>query len=343
VKKAQCIHCKSVIGIPASGATTQFHRHLNSYIPHIKASKKQNVITFDYDCGSVGFGSCFTYNQKKVRELASHMILYYEYHFMVVEHILFNKFMRVNTPYWQKIFRTTAKNDCMSTYEIKKKKLKNLLRNVNKVNITTNMWTSSQRVSHMVVTCHFVDFLWHLQKRVLNFFNVLPPHIGVIIADALQKSFIKWGIENKVSTITEDNVRNNDVAIRILKYDFALKNTLFVKGQLFHICCCAHTTNLLVQDGISQIGDIVDCVRDGRKYIVASEGMLKQFVEIAKQLQLSYKKLILDVPTRWNNTYMMFAALEFREVFPRYEDRDQSFRWVPNVDEWIKVKNVCHV
>jgi hypothetical protein len=99
-----------------------------------------------------------------------------------------------------------------------------------------------------------------------------------------------------------------------------------------------------VQDGISQIGDIVDFVRDGIKYIVASEGRLKQFAEIAKQLQLSYKKLILNVPTRWNSTYMMLStALEFREVFPRYEDRDQSFRWVLSVDDWVKVENVCHV
>jgi hypothetical protein len=323
VKKAQCIHCKSILGIPASGATTQFHRHLNSCIPRIAASKKQKVITFDSDCSSVGSGSCFTYDHKKVRELASHMILYHEYPFMVVEHVLFNKFMRANTPYWQKISRTTAKSDCISTYEIEKNKLKNLLRNVNKVNITTDMWTSGQRVSYMVVTCHFVDSWWHLQKRVLNFFNVPPPHSGVIIADALQKSFIEWGIENKVSTITMDNARNNDVAIQILKDDFTLKNTLAVKGQLFHVHCCAHITNPLAQDGISQIGDIVDCVRDGIKYIVASEGRLKQFAEIAKQLQLSYKKLILDVPTRWNSTYMMLStALEFREVFPRYEDRD---------------------
>jgi hypothetical protein len=246
VKKAQCINCKSIIGIPASGATTQFHRHLNSCIPRIAASKKQKVITFDSDCGSVGSGSCFTYDHKKVRELASHMILYHEYHFMVVEHVLFNKFIRANTPYWQKISRATAKSDCMSTYEIENKKLKNLSRNVNTVNITTDMWSSGQRVSYMVVTCHFVDSWWHLQKRVLNFFNVPPPHSGVIIVDVLQKSFVEWGIENKVSTIAVDNERNNDVAIRILKDDFALKKTLSVKGQLFHVRCCAHITNLLV-------------------------------------------------------------------------------------------------
>jgi hypothetical protein len=38
-------------------------------------------------------------------------------------------------------------SDCMSTYEIEEKKLKNLLRNVNKVNITTDKWSSGQRVS----------------------------------------------------------------------------------------------------------------------------------------------------------------------------------------------------
>jgi hypothetical protein len=100
VKKAQCIHCKSIIGIPTSGATTQFHRHLNSYIPRIiAANKKQKVITFDSDNGSVGSGSSFTYYHKKVRELASHIILYHEYPFMVMEHVLFNKSIRANTPY----------------------------------------------------------------------------------------------------------------------------------------------------------------------------------------------------------------------------------------------------
>jgi hypothetical protein len=139
VKKTQCIHCKSTIGIPTSGATTQFHRHLNSYIPRIAANKKQKVLTFDYEGGNVSSSSNFTYDHKKVRELASHMILYHEYPFMQMEHVLFNKFMRANTPYWQKISRATARSNCISICAIEKKKLKNLLRNFNKVNITTDM------------------------------------------------------------------------------------------------------------------------------------------------------------------------------------------------------------
>jgi hypothetical protein len=143
---------------------------------------------------------------------------------------LFNKFMRANTPYWKKISRTIAKNDCRSTYEIDKKKLKFFLRNVNKVYITTDMWSSSHRVSYMIVTCHFVDSWWNLQKRVLSFCNVSPPHSGVIVADVLQKSSIDWEIENKVCTIIVDNARNNDEAIRILKYHFVVKENIIYWG-----------------------------------------------------------------------------------------------------------------
>jgi hypothetical protein len=39
----------------------------------------------------------------------------------------------------------------------------------------------------------------------------------------------------------------------------------------------------------------------------------------------------------------LLGGIALREVFPRYEDRDQSFCWVPSVDDWVKVENVCHV
>jgi hypothetical protein len=111
-----------------------------------------------------------------------------------------------------------------------------------------------------------------------------------------------------------------------------MRKSLVVGGKLFHVCCCAHITNLMVQNGLGEIGDIVDCVRDGIKFLVASEGRLKQFTETAKNLHLSSKKLFLDVPTRWNS---------FKDVFSMYGYNDRQFTWVPSHEDWDKVKSIC--
>ena len=52
---------------------------------------------------------------------------------------------------------------------------------------------------------------------------------------------------------------------------------------------------------------------------MASKRRLNTFGEIAKRLDLGYNKLILDVLTRWNRTYLVLeTAIKFRKVFPRY-------------------------
>ncbi|KAF7152959.1 hypothetical protein RHSIM_Rhsim01G0135900 [Rhododendron simsii] len=320
-KKHQCKFCKDYFNIQASGSTTHLIRHLKTCVQRrlqLGLSEK--------------------------REAASHMILYHEYPFMHMEHVLFNKFMKTATPHWQKINRAVAKNDCTSTYQAQKKKLKTSLKQVGRVSITTDLWKSpGQRIQYMVVTGHYVDEDWKLQKRVLSFCNVPPPHTGVIISDALYKCLVDWNIENKVATITVDNASYNDVALRNLKSTFQLlKKKLPLDGKLFHVRCCAHILNIMVQDGLSEIKWITDCIRDGVKYLIHSEARLTQFSDIAKQLKLPSKKLILDCLTRWNSTYMMLsAALEFKDVFPRYSERDVGFSYVPTYEEWERVENVC--
>lgn len=130
----------------------------------------------------------------------------------------------------------------------------------------------------------------------MNFCEVPPPHTSIVVCDVLNKCLVEWGIENKVWKITVDNDAYNDLAIRLLKENISYKNNLPLSGKLFHVRCCAHILNLLVQDGLSEIQNII---------------------------------------------FMLSTALEFKDVFPRYQQRDPTYNSLPSDEDWTKVLVVC--
>ncbi|XP_057790497.1 zinc finger BED domain-containing protein RICESLEEPER 2-like [Salvia miltiorrhiza] len=343
--KAECIHCKTRLSVNKTGCTTHLARHsAKCTAKQIHSTKGQQNISITMSMAqkeAVSSVTNFKYDHSKIRDVLSHMIIVHELPFRFPEYELFNLLMKSATPLYNKISRATTKKDCWASYELEKKRLMNELKSVSRVSVTTDLWTSDQNISYMVVTGHYVDSNWNLQKRTLNFCDIPPPHTGVVISDVLQRCFREWGIEEKVWTITVDNASNNDVAIRILKENLLFRHTLPLGGQIFHVRCCAHILNLLVKDGLSSIQDVISKVRESVKYVAASEAHVIMFGEIAKQLELSSKKLVLDCVTRWNATYFMLScALEFK-VFPRYQQRDPSYTTLPSEEEWEKVRIVC--
>ncbi|KAK6803011.1 hypothetical protein RDI58_000795 [Solanum bulbocastanum] len=59
------------------------------------------------------------------------------------------------------------------------------------------MWTSLASNGYMCLTAHYVDLNWILQKRVLIFRHVPPPHSGAVLGPLLIEFVEKWGIEKK--------------------------------------------------------------------------------------------------------------------------------------------------
>jgi hypothetical protein len=91
-------------------------------------------------------------------------------------------------------------------------------------------------------------------KSELSIFNELaPPHRGKEITDGILDILIKWEIQDKIGTITLDNASNNNRATLILKSNFQQRGNLHFNGLFFHVRCCAHILNLVVQDGLSKI------------------------------------------------------------------------------------------
>ena len=344
-KKAECIHCKSKLVLNKSGPTTQYNRHLQGCVTRKIALKGQQQLTIGTVTArseTVGAVQNFKYDHARMREVIAQMIMVHELPFSFVEYEWFNLAMKTATPNYERISRKMVKKDCVSSYEIEKNAIKAMLENVSRVSITTDLWRSDQNIQYMVVTCHFVDDDFVLQKRILNFVDIPPPHTGIVICDALKKCFVEWGIESKVWTVTVDNASYNDVALENLQNDLELINKLPLDGKFFHVRCCAHILNILVQCGLGEISSIIHNVRESVKYIGKSVSRLHVFSSIAHQLKLPKKKLVLDCPTRWNSTYMMLSvALEYKDVFPRYKQRDESYNFLPSEDDWKKTQVVC--
>ena len=66
--------------------------------------------------------------------------------------------------------------------------LKKYLESVSNISLTTNMWKSShQVVEYIVITGHFIDVGWNLQRRVFSFVKVAAPRCVIDVADAIYK------------------------------------------------------------------------------------------------------------------------------------------------------------
>ncbi|XP_031267578.1 zinc finger BED domain-containing protein RICESLEEPER 2-like [Pistacia vera] len=182
------------------------------------------------------------------------------------------------------------------------------------------------------------------EKRVLNFVHIPAPRPDVEIAATIHKCLIEWGIENKVFSISVDNVSSNDAAMKILRENLGRNKKLVCGKRLFHVRCTTHILNLMVQDGLSQIKPFIQDLRDCILYVKQSETRAIMFLEIVQMLQLPKRKLILDWKTRWNSTYQILTlAIQYRDVFPMLVQLDNNFNFAPIDEDWEKLKKVCEI
>ncbi|KAM0855457.1 hypothetical protein ACQ4PT_049764 [Festuca glaucescens] len=143
-------------------------------------------------------------------------------------------------------------------------------------------------------------------------------------------------IENKVISITLDNASNNDVVVKDLKAKFTFWRCKQFEEVYFHVRCCAHIVNLVVQDGTSCMTSLITNLRETVKYFKKSTSRLHKFVEICRGLALTIgSHLTLDVCTRWISTYKMIATgRPYREALKDYAKSDLNYKWEPTSDEW---------
>ncbi|XP_076934218.1 zinc finger BED domain-containing protein RICESLEEPER 2-like [Bidens hawaiensis] len=120
---------------------------------------------------------------------------------------------------------------------------------------------------------------------------------------------LKCGIQDKIGTITLEKASNNDRAATILMKNLQVKGKLHFKGLFYHVRCCAHILNFVVQEGLGTIDSCISNIREGVKYLKKTPSRLLKFGEIAMSLGINtLGSLSTDVKTRWNLTHQMLDS-----------------------------------
>jgi len=76
---------------------------------------------------------------------------------------------------------------------------------------------------------------------------------------------------------------------------------LLCNGEYFHVRCCAHVFNIIVQAGLVVAEDALYKIRESVKYVKASEGRLRALRKSIEDVHLNNVRggfLRLDVSTR---------------------------------------------
>ena len=146
------------------------------------------------------------------------------------------------------------------------------------------------------------------------------------MAACITNCLLEWGLDN-VLTITVDNASSNDVTVKKMSKKLSNWGTNIMDGDHLHVSCMSHILNLIVQDGLKEIGKSIKLVRQAVKYIKQSPARLRKFKEYCESKLITCKKsLCLDVPTRWNSTYSMLdIAQHFELAFERYSFKDIEY------------------
>jgi len=355
--KAECKYCKKVYNAdPRVNGTSTLHAHAEhcKKNPHNEETR-QKLLSFQQSIGgSSGEGSLgnWEYDEVAIRKALTYFIILDEQPFKLVEGVGFRYFMSIACPRFHLPSRWTIQRDCYQLYIDEKENLKNLLKaTCQMVSFTTDTWTSIQNINYMCLTAHWIDNDWKLNKRILNFCPI-PSHKGDELGRAVERCLVEWGIEN-VFTITVDNASSNDTMIAYLKKRLNNWNGTMLHGKYLHMRCIAHIVNLIVNDGIKELGSSVARVRSAVKYVRSSPSRLQKFKNCVEIEKIEWSKtLCLDVPTRWNSTYLMLnTACKYERAFERYGDEDPFFRnqvlsgngnnEMPLEDDWTNARRLC--
>jgi hypothetical protein len=203
--------------------------------------------------------SDWVFSQQESRKLFAKLVMAQKLPFTLANYPLFQAFLASLQPKFKMFSQTNLKLDILQIYKSMKNQLASEIAQVDRVPLTTNLWTSSNQTPFLVASVHYITSDWILNKKIILFKELPTPHTGSAIGNQLIDTIVEWKLMDKVAFITVDNTSSNGVAF--LHVCSVLKEQslgyLPLNDDLFHVQCAAHVINLVVKEGLKNITDSI--------------------------------------------------------------------------------------
>jgi hypothetical protein len=163
--------------------------------------------------------------------------------------------------------------------------------------------------------------------------------MGKTIGRMIENSLMEWGIDSVV-TITDDNASANDVGIEYMRRRMNNKSSTVLGGEFIHMRCATHILNIVVNEGLKDLGDCVSNIRNTVGHVRYSSERMEKVKDCMERKNIQCMKMVcLDVPTTWNSTYLMLSTAEkYQKSFDILgEDEHNHFVVLQTIDwEYIR-------
>ncbi|KAI3874622.1 hypothetical protein MKW92_051910 [Papaver armeniacum] len=267
------------------------NNHIKKRKCHQFTPPGQQQLTFQVsDDGETHFVVTHSFDQDACRASLTRMIIKCELPFILVQREGFQEFCHQLEPRFEVPSCYTEARDYMKMYLSEYHRLKAEFKKYGRrFSLTTDTWSSTTNMSYMVLTRHYIDENWVLQKKILNFSSIHGSYgteLGKTVASYLLQ------------------------IVYLSKRVVGWKATIF-GGEHMHLRCAAHILALVVKDGMDLYNESISRIREAVKFIRGSGEKLKKFRECCEQRKIDITKFLsLDCETKWNSTYHMLYAAE---------------------------------
>ena len=139
-------------------------------------------------------------------------------------------------------------------------------------------------------------------KLLLDIIPIYESHTGLNIANAILEVIDFYGIGKNIIAATTDNGSN---MITFANHFQQILKEKFNNNDFKHYRCAAHTLNLIVMEGLKFVDIAIIKARLFASIIRNSQPIFEELKQIFKMKNKPFLKPDLDVPTRWNSTFLM--------------------------------------